>query len=793
MAVLKVTQFGGILPSVEPRSLPPGAAQTAHNLDLRFGDFRPLKGPGASVAAVAAGAMSIFRTPSGVWLSSTSDVNYVNGQINGTEERVYLTGRSAYPESWQDAEYRRLGVPAPAAAPTCVFTASEEFSDEELENSRNTLPTTISQFFLDSLVPVNLGNAPLATPPDPLTGGWLMHGDDPALPTQSNLQWAFCVPMVLSGGDYVMKFPDEHNHLLAPELGGKQVTYLAVVYWMVPVYYQGQGEEIANVNLRDDLRTVMSPADPLVRLWDDAKVDLLVDDVLYQYDQAREPRRGLINAINSAQDLLARTYAGAVVTPEIRAAVADFFLRTDVVAQINGLIGTSSGHTQSLHDPDAGTYAVRLSGYCYGMGITRPDGTADTVPDTRYFHVADDDPTATNLRADINSFISADSRGVKVLDAVGLAGKLTQEMNVISDQRPAGQRYSAATIEAMVADCVNIAKTVFSDSNWAKNPAWPLSSSSWRTSSTIAARDQLRAACDALTQHYEALRQTVLDVIRNKLFDEHVVPALPAAVTRVIEDRAYIVTYYTDRGEESAPSEPSLLLTLDQNDTVEVTVTAPPVGRNITHFRVYRSSSTNLAGSAAFQYVPNAADPLGWPIADLTITDDNPQANLRESCPSITWTEPRADLFALVGMPNGIMAGLAEGGRTLCFCVPFQPHAWPREYEIPLEHLGIGLGVFGQTLVVPTEGNPVYVSGADPASMSAQKLESAQACLSKRSIVSAEGGVFYASPDGICMAGPQGVVIVTQGAYTRDDWQALGIAGSFAAFSEGVYYIWTTG
>lgn len=793
MAAIVLKRFGGILPSVEPRDLPPPSAQVAHNLSLRYGDFRPLKGPGASVAAVVAGAQSIFRTPSGVWLSSVNDVNYVNAQvIDAGFERVYLTGRSAFPEAWQDDAYRQLGVPAPAAAPTLVFTESGEFSAEELETSRNTLPATVARMFQDALIPINLGNAPTATPPVVGVGGWLPHGALPALPTNSNLQWAFMVPMVASGAVFVMQFPEEHNHLLAPELGGKQVAYLGNQYWAVPVYWQGQGQEIDAAGLDADFRTVMSPADPLVRLWDDAKVAAMVSDVVYQYDVAREPRRGLINAINAAQELLGRAYAGAVVTDEIRNAMAAFFLRADIVAQIDGLIGTSGGHPRSLHDADAGTYAVRLSGYCYNLGTMRPDGTANTVPDTRYFHVANDDPTAINLRADINSFISVDSRGVKVLDTVGLTSKLTLEMNAISDQRPLGERWPEANIAARVADCVGIAASVFNDANWAKNPAWPLASSSWRTASTLTARDQLRQACDALTLHFDGLRQSILDYVRTTLFEEHVIPLLPAAVERVIETRAYIVTYVTDRGEESAPSEPSILIEVDQNDTVDVTVAAPPGGRHITHFRVYRSSSTNTAGQAAFQRVPNAADDFGWPIGTLTMTDDRLQEDLRESCPSITWTEPRADLFALVGMPNGIMAALADNGRRLCFCVPFHPYAWPREYEIPLEFLGVGLGVFGQTLVVPTEGQPYYASGADSASMSAQKLESPQSCVSKRSIVSAEGGVFYASPDGICLAGPGGVQVVSLGAYSRDDWQALGVTGSFAAFSEGVYYIWTT-
>lgn len=160
MTAIKINTFGGILPSVEDRNLPPEGAQTAHNLSLRFGDFRPLKGPGDTVASVTAGSKSIFRTPSGVWLSSTNDVNYVNGQINdAADERVYLTGREAYPEAWQDGTYRRLGVPAPTTAPSLTLAAGDQFSTDDAEDSVEASITAIAAAVNASLTLIPLGNA----------------------------------------------------------------------------------------------------------------------------------------------------------------------------------------------------------------------------------------------------------------------------------------------------------------------------------------------------------------------------------------------------------------------------------------------------------------------------------------------------------------------------------------------------------------------------------------------------------------------------------------------------------
>ena len=155
----------------------------------------------------------------------------------------------------------------------------------------------------------------------------------------------------------------------------------------------------------------------------------------------------------------------------------------------------------------------------------------------------------------------------------------------------------------------------------------------------------------------------------------------------------------------------------------------------------------------------------------------------------MTWAQPPAGLLGLRGLPNGIMAGFF--GKTLCFCEPFAPFAWPVEYQLTLEFNIVGIGVFGQTAVVLTEGNPYFVSGADSASMSAQKLESPQACIAKRTIASVEGGVIFASPDGLCLAGPNGVSVISQTAFSRADWQAQVTSTAFGAFHDGVYHLFT--
>ena len=162
-----------------------------------------------------------------------------------------------------------------------------------------------------------------------------------------------------------------------------------------------------------------------------------------------------------------------------------------------------------------------------------------------------------------------------------------------------------------------------------------------------------------------------------------------------------------------------------------------------------------------------------------------PPAELGELCPTLTWLQPESTMSGLVGLPNGIMAG--HFGNTVAFSEPFVPYAWPLEYQVTVESTIVGLGVFGQTLFVGTTGSPYFISGADSASMSAIKLDSSQACVSRRSIVPLEGGVIYASPDGLCLANESGVKLITRGMWTHKDWQALQPETIFATSYEGAY------
>ena len=428
----------------------------------------------------------------------------------------------------------------------------------------------------------------------------------------------------------------------------------------------------------------------------------------------------------------------------------------------------------------------------------------------------------------IGSGLGAD--GIKRLDVAGLTKWLQDQFVLISADSglPAGANTADIDLAARAFNTGPASSLVGALNNrirpetLAARPDYPdMSPGSLYpriVASVLDAKATLKRLSDDIAAYYnEAYRYDDESLLVRALITDFKAKGkdtlIKPAVQRLVETRAYIATHVTAIGEESAPSPVSALIELDHNDTVTVGLANLAAGwasRNITHVRLYRSLSGSA--SADFQYVPHATDPKGWPVttgSNFSGTDSNTAEKLGEVCPSKDWDEPpyrtqlsdtaspptpygtNPYLRGLVAMPNGVMAGFFDA--TVAFCEPYTPYAWPAKYQISLQHDIVGMGVFGQTLFVGTIASPYFITGADSASMSAIKLDSNQACVSARSIVEVPGGVVYASPDGLCVASNNGIQLVTNGLFTREDWQALTPSSVFAAEHDGVYYFWYTG
>ena len=195
--------------------------------------------------------------------------------------------------------------------------------------------------------------------------------------------------------------------------------------------------------------------------------------------------------------------------------------------------------------------------------------------------------------------------------------------------------------------------------------------------------------------------------------------------------RAYVYTYIrkiNGISDEGPPSLASAIVQVGPAQSVDLTSigVGPGGSYGITNVRIYRLNTGSA--SANYQFVAELA------IGTTGYTDSTSDADLSPLIlPSTDWDGPPDDLHSLVKMPNGILAGISKD--QICFCEPYQPHAWPIQYRYGMNRNGVALGTFLSSVVVGTEDNPWIWSGSHPAYMSGVKGDEAQACIRDRKSV----------------------------------------------------------
>lgn len=250
-----------------------------------------------------------------------------------------------------------------------------------------------------------------------------------------------------------------------------------------------------------------------------------------------------------------------------------------------------------------------------------------------------------------------------------------------------------------------------------------------------------------------------------------VAPGVTASggVSTTNETTSYVYTWVSALGEEGPPSPPTTISN-KIDATYHITMTAPTpanlANRNLTHTRIYRTI-VSLQGVANFYFVTEL------PIATLTYDDNRAIATdavvvNNEVLQSMSWSAPPVDLQGIVAMAGGFLAGWRY--NEIWFSVPYYPHAWPPNYVIAVEGNIVGLGVYYQSLIVLTEGQPYAATGITPNSMTLAKVQPLEACTSRNSIVNTPAGVLYSSPNGLINITPSGAMNLTLQQITKDQW-----------------------
>lgn len=234
-----------------------------------------------------------------------------------------------------------------------------------------------------------------------------------------------------------------------------------------------------------------------------------------------------------------------------------------------------------------------------------------------------------------------------------------------------------------------------------------------------------------------------------------------------------------DLGKISAPAthEQRTYVDLAPNKSAKITFSRPAdySERGITDVYIYRSAVTTTGVVTYrlvtyFPIIPNAPIPNDVTVSNgtFTFTDNVKALDLKDTAVNLNWDAPPDDLQGIITLRNGVLAGFK--GKTVYISEPNMPHAWPIPYTLQTDYDIVGLGVFGNTLVVCTNGYTFMAVVSDPARVILTPIQEAAPCQSKRSIVNYDSGVLYASKNGIIYVTSNGARLVTKNIITEKEW-----------------------
>lgn len=280
-----------------------------------------------------------------------------------------------------------------------------------------------------------------------------------------------------------------------------------------------------------------------------------------------------------------------------------------------------------------------------------------------------------------------------------------------------------------------------------------------------------------------------------------------------IESRSYVYCYVRqwpdgtiDIGKSSGPlknSSDRSRYTVDvrPGQVVDMSIVDPLLYADGAHVGInkvyiYRSEVTS-AGQAVYSYVdqfdvntnratnnPNAV----W-IDEGTYykySDSKPNTSLGEACPSLYWDPPVGGLKGLVSLQNGLFAAYKDS--TVYVSDWNAPHAWPYEHKVTIDYPIVGLGSFGNTIVVCTEAVPVLIVVQDPTNPTVKAVQENCPCVSADSIVNTRNGVIFASQNGLVLINSTSPTCITEKLITQDEWLPLHPESLKGAFLNNTYY-----
>ena len=152
-----------------------------------------------------------------------------------------------------------------------------------------------------------------------------------------------------------------------------------------------------------------------------------------------------------------------------------------------------------------------------------------------------------------------------------------------------------------------------------------------------------------------------------------------------------------------------------------------------------------------------------------TIVDRLLPKELTTIIPSEDYDPPSETMKGLIVAYNNILAGFFN--NQLCFSFPDKPHAWPEKYRITVESDIVAIAAISGYILVLTKNYPYQVSGNGPATMVCVRINALYPCVSKRSVVTMDYGVVWATHGGLAAWNPiDGINLITKYAHDWDTW-----------------------
>ena len=269
-------------------------------------------------------------------------------------------------------------------------------------------------------------------------------------------------------------------------------------------------------------------------------------------------------------------------------------------------------------------------------------------------------------------------------------------------------------------------------------------------------------------------------------------PSISAVGDLDEDDVRYAVWYQTwvdAFGQESPVSYASEEVAYSDGQAIRIASVAAPTHAVKRRFYKSVAGSTETSDGIRFVYEQDVQGGF-FQMVEVSVKDED----CGEEIPEIE--APPSDLRDMQYVSGAFYAGWSPSMcRTVMLSDVNRPYSWPVGYRYDVRDDIVGIAPVQNSVYALTKGYPSVLQGYAPESMTVTDLSSRQGCVSSRSIVVAEGSVFYASADGLCQINPSSsdplqVRVVTDKYFTKEQWMALAPETCMCEVHDNAIFAW---